>query len=172
MGCYRRPRGIWRGLAQAHWARGHVKGPCQISSPPSRVNSMQGALKLCTRAISVLPSLSTIHNFSLASMAFALVCSFSSLRSRSGESPPVCSWADLIHFLWLLACIITTRSFQESHYLVLNPVFMPRERGRPRRGSPWRPRRPSLSPPSPLPPSITLVPWLAPPPQPINPMSE
>jgi hypothetical protein len=174
MGCYWKPRGIRRGLAQAHRARGHVKGPCQISSPPSRLNLMQRAFKWCTRAISALPPLSALHNFALATMASAFVCSFSlsSLRSRSGENPPACSWADLIRFLWLLTCYITPCAFHESTYLVLNPVLMPRERGKPRRGSPWRPRRPSLSPPGPLPPSSTLVPWLASPPQPIHPAYE
>jgi hypothetical protein len=161
MGCYRWPRGTWRRLAQAHRARGHVMGSCRIPSPPSRINSMQRAFKVCTRAISALPPLSAFHNIALASMAFSLVCSTSSLRSRGGERPPACSWADLIRFLWLLACTHILHASYESLYLVPNPVSMPRERGRPRRGSPWRPRRPSLSPPGPQPHSSTLVPWIA-----------
>ena len=138
MGCYWKPRGIRRGMAQAHPARGHVTGSCQIPSPPSRLNVMQRAFKCCTRTISALPPLSALHNFALATMATAFVCSFSlsSLQSRSGENPPACSWADLTRFLWLLACTHTLHASYESLYLVPNPVTMPHERGRSCRGSP------------------------------------
>ena len=161
-------------MAQAHPARGHVTGPCQIPSPPSRFNMMQQAINWGTCAFSVLLTLSALLNSALATMVSASVCSFSlsSPHSRSSKHSPACSWTNLSCFLRFLFCYFTPYALPQSNSLVLHPVFMPRERGKSRRGSPWRPRRPSLSLSDPPPPPSMLVPWLASPLPPIPPTFE
>jgi hypothetical protein len=71
------------------------------------------------------------------------------------------SWADIIRFLWLSASFLRFHAPCELSHPASTPGPMPRERGRPRRGSPWRPRRPSFSPPGSQPHSLAIVPWVA-----------
>jgi hypothetical protein len=166
MGCYRWPRGIRRRLASGHRARGHVICPCRNPSPPSSINLMQPAIKVCTRAIKVceLPLSWVLHIITIAQMGLSFVCSVHRLHTRGGERSPACSWANFTHSLVHLVCSHSLHASCESAYLIPHPVSMPRERGKPRRGSPWRPRRPSLSPPASQPYTRTMVPWLANPP--------
>jgi hypothetical protein len=81
-------------------------------------------------------------------------------------------WSDLVRILRLFAGLTCLRAFHFGlvHLASLDSHqhhLMPRPRGRPRRGSPWKPRRPSLSPPDS--PSICSSPPLQP--EPITPPS-
>jgi hypothetical protein len=97
-------------------------------------------------------------------MAWLLVCA-PRLCSRSEGLPPSLPWPDSSRTFMLSAaptrlqafylCLVHLVSF-DSH----KKHLMPRPRGRPRRGSPWKPRRPSVSPPDS--PSICSSPSLQP----------
>jgi hypothetical protein len=171
MGCYCWPRGIRRRLALGHQARGHVIRPCQNPSPPSSINSMQPAIKLCTRALKVcmLRLSCVLHITTIAQMGLSFVCSVHSLHTRGGECSPAYSWANLTHSLVHLFCSHSLHASCVLAYFIPQPVTMPRERGKPRRGSPWSPRRPSPSPPASRTSTRTLAPWSANPPPLPNP---
>jgi hypothetical protein len=97
-------------------------------------------------------------------MDWLLVC-VPRLCLRTEGLLPSLPWPDLARIFWLFA---TPTRFQAFCLCLVHPVsvtsyknnLMPRPRGRPRRGSPWKPHRPSVSPPDS--PSICSSPPLQP----------
>jgi hypothetical protein len=120
-----------------------VTSSCHRPPPRSCINS---PLRRCSGLTMQLTSPFTIH-----SMAWLLV-SASRLRSRPDWLSPPLPWPDSnrtfmiivapVHLQALYLCLLHLVSFG---FHATN--LMPRQRGRPRRGSPWKPRRPSVSPP-------------------------
>jgi hypothetical protein len=143
MGWYCGPRGLMRRRGLASKARCHVKGSFPWTPPYTYFNT-----PLTMVRADLFSSFSLRCDYSMAEICLFLVAPYVSLtwfslEQSSDELAAFCELAGV--FLWLRA------PCQFPHYLV-SPHWhetcpMPRIRGRPQRGSPWRPCRPSISPP-------------------------
>jgi hypothetical protein len=131
-----------RGLASK--ARRHVKGSCLWAPPYADIN-----LPLTMARGALHYSLSPRYAHSMAELCWFLVFPCASLTwfssgQSSGEFSAICELVGVC--FWSQApcrrpCYPAPPSQHET-------CPMPRPRGRPRRGSPWRPRRPPISPPT------------------------
>jgi hypothetical protein len=144
------------GRLHANGARSHVTGSCHRPPPSCGFNSSNHDGK------------GVLMHQSLLICIFLWLCSwFPSIVSAGGlkGSPLRCHGRLMLEFP-----LVPGGSFhpRPSDLCCVHPMpnHKPRPRGRPRRGSPWRPRRPSISPPAPPPtappftsrPSLTSLP--------------
>jgi hypothetical protein len=121
----------------ANEVRSHVTSSCLRPPPRSCINM---PLRRCRGFNSV--AYVSVMNYSMARLfVFA-----SRLRSRPDWLSPPLPWPDSN---WTFMLIVAPDTSPGTLPLVFihSTNLMPRQRGRPRRGSPWKPRRPSVSPP-------------------------
>jgi hypothetical protein len=125
-------------------ARSHVKGSCLRPPPYTSIK-----WPLTWRGEQLNRSLPPLYSHFMAGFYLHFVCPCAGFNWHPSWQPPseffgICRLITAL--VWLQA------SFHSPLHLTLSIQFttrtMPRPRGRPRRGSPWKPRRPSVSPPA------------------------